>query len=136
MLAQVGTDIAWKMALERVLGTVAGILLLMAIMAILGGSSFAELFGVPFPIKIYGVGLVCGVLAIIAKFSPRAWIYFVFIAPTAAMLNAYTTSQVAQLGTARLVDNLVGALLVILAGVFFHLFIAPGVVEDLEEAGE
>ena len=51
----------------------------------------------------------------IAKFSPRYWIYFVLITPATALLNAYTTSQVAQFGRARLIDNLVGAGLVVLA---------------------
>lgn len=115
VLAQVGTDIQWRLALERVLGTAGGILLLMVVMAVMGGSSFTEVFGVPFPMNIYAVGLVFGMLAIISKLSPRAWIYYVFIAPAAALLNAFTTTEAAHLGTARIVDNLVGAALVLLA---------------------
>ena len=84
-------------------------------MAILGGSSYIELFGIPFPANLYLVGVVFGTAAVITKFSPRSWIYFVLITPATALLNAYTTSQVAQFGRARLIDNLVGALLVVLA---------------------
>ena len=55
------------------------------------------------------------VLAIVAKFSPRYWIYFVLITPCAALLNAFTTAQAGGLGEQRLVDNLVGAVLVVVA---------------------
>ena len=115
VLAQVGTEIEWKLTIERVLGTLGGIVLLVAIMAILGGSSYVDLFGIPFPANLYLVGIVFGTAAVIAKFSPRYWIYFVLITPATALLNAYTTSQVAQFGRARLIDNLVGAGLVVLA---------------------
>jgi hypothetical protein len=84
-------------------------------MAAIGGNSFTEVFGMPFPLKLYTVGALFGVASIIAKFSPRQWIYYVLITPTAALLNAYTTAQVAHLGRARLVDNLAGATLVIVA---------------------
>ena len=115
VLAQVGSEIEWKLTIERVLGTLGGIALLAAIMAVLGGSSYIDLFGIPFPANLYLVGIVFGTAAVIAKFSPRYWIYFLLITPATALLNAYTTSQVAQFGRARLVDNLVGALLVVLA---------------------
>jgi len=115
VLAQVGDEIAWKLTVQRVLGTVGGVLLLTGLLDWMGSESFTEVFGIPFPARLYLVGALCGVLAIIAKFSPRQWIYYVLITPTAALLNAYTTSQAAHLGTARLVDNLVGAVLVILA---------------------
>ncbi len=115
VLTQVGSEIEWKLTIERVLGTLGGIALLAAIMAVLGGSSYIDLFGIPFPANLYLVGIVFGTAAVIAKFSPRYWIYFLLITPATALLNAYTTSQVAQFGRARLVDNLVGALLVVLA---------------------
>ena len=115
VLAQVGSQVEWKLTIERVLGTLGGIALLALVMAILGGSSYIELFGIPFPANLYLVGVVFGTAAVITKFSPRSWIYFVLITPATALLNAYTTSQVAQFGRARLIDNLVGALLVVLA---------------------
>ncbi len=115
VLAQVGTEIQWKLTVERVIGTIGGIGLLAVIMALLGGSSYVDLFGIPFPANLYLVGIVFGTAAVIAKFSPRYWIYFLLITPATALLNAYTTSQVAQFGRARLVDNLVGAGLVVMA---------------------
>ena len=115
VLAQVGTDIQWKLAIQRVLGTLGGVVLLTIVVALLGGGSYVKLFGLPFPANLYLVGIVFGMFAIIMKFSPRQWIYYILITPTAALLNAYTTKEASHLGTARLVDNLVGALLVVLA---------------------
>ena len=84
-------------------------------MALVGGNSFVEVFGMPFPLDLYLIGIVFGLVAVIAKFSVRQWPYYVLMTPTTALLNAYTTSQVTSLGKQRLGDNLVGAVLVILA---------------------
>lgn len=115
VLTQLGNDIAWKVTIERVLGTFGGVLLLTGVMKLLGTVSYTDVLGVPMPVSIYVVGIAFSVLAIIAKFSPRAWIYYIFIVPTAAMLNAFTTAQATDYGKQRLADNVVGAVLVTIA---------------------
>ena len=117
VLTQLGNDIQWKLTIERVLGTLGGVLLLTGLLRLMGPVSYTDILGIPIPAKIYIVGIVFGVLAVTAKFSPRQWIYYVFIAPAAAMLNAFTAVQATDVGKQRLVDNLVGAALVIIAAV-------------------
>ena len=115
VLAQVGNDIEWKLTVERVLGTFGGVGLLAVVTSLVGTATYTLVLGVPMPLTLYGFGLLFGVLAIVAKFSPRYWIYFVLITPCAALLNAFTTAQAGSLGEQRLVDNLVGAVLVVVA---------------------
>lgn len=115
VLTQIGNEIKWKLTIERILGTLGGVLLLTVAMKIIGPVTYTKILGIPMPVEIYLVGVVFGVLAVIAKFSPRQWIYYVLIAPAAAMLNAFTAAQATDLGDQRLVDNLAGAALVILA---------------------
>ena len=117
VLTQIGNDIQWRLTIQRVLGTLGGVLLLTGVMAAAGPVSYTEVLGIPIPVNIYLIGVVFGVLAVIAKFSPRQWIYYIFIAPAAAMLNAFTATQVTDFGEQRFVDNLVGAGLVIVAAV-------------------
>lgn len=115
VLTQVGTDIAWKLTLERVIGTFVGVAVFIGVNAIVGETRFTEVFGLPFPLELYVIGIVFGVIAVMAKFSRNAWIYFILIVPTTAYLNAFTVGEAAGLGKARLIDNAVGAVLVILA---------------------
>ncbi len=115
VLTQVGNDVAWRLTLQRVIGTFVGVALFVGINTVVGSTSYTEVFGLPFPLEIYLIGILFGVAAIIAKFSPRHWIYFVLIVPATAYLNSFTVGEAAGLGKARLVDNLVGAALVILA---------------------
>lgn len=115
VLAQVGNDIAWRLTIERVIGTFVGVALFVGINSLVGTTTFTEVFGLPFPLGIYLIGVLFGAAAIIAKFSPRQWIYFALIVPTTAYLNSFTVGEAAGLGKARLIDNLVGAALVILA---------------------
>lgn len=115
VLTQIGNDIAWKLTIERVVGTFGGVALLAGITRIVGKASYTSVLGVPMPMGYYGIGLVFGAAAIIAKFSPRQWIYFILITPTAALLNAFTTAQATSFGDQRFVDNAVGAVLVIIA---------------------
>lgn len=117
ILTQLGNDIAWKLTIERVLGTLGGVVLLTGIMKLVGTVSYTVILGVPIPAKVYIVGTAFGVAAVIAKFSPRLWIYYVLIVPTAAMLNAFTATQATDFGKQRLADNVVGAALVIIAAV-------------------
>lgn len=115
VLTQVGNDIAWKVTIERVLGTFGGVALLVGITKLVGKVSYTDVLGVPMPLGYYGIGMVFGAFAIIAKFSPRQWIYYILITPTAALLNAFTAAQVTKFGDQRFVDNAVGAALVIIA---------------------
>lgn len=115
VLAQVGTDIAWKLTLQRVIGTFVGVGLFIGINAMVGTTTYTEVFGLPFPLGLYLIGIAFGVAALIAKFSPRHWIYFMLIVPATAYLNAFTVEGAAGLGKARLIDNAAGAALVILA---------------------
>lgn len=115
VLTQVGSDIEWNITLQRVLGTFGGLVVLSGLMALLGHAQYTDVVGIPMPVNLYIVGAVFGVGAIIAKFSPRQWIYYILITPTAALLNAYTMSAASDIGKQRLVDNLVGAALVIVA---------------------
>ena len=115
VLTQVGNDFQWKLTVQRLLGTLGGVLLISAITRAMGPASYTVVLGVPLPMTIYLVGIVLGVLAVIAKFSSRQWIYYALIAPAAAMLNAFTTAQVTDFGDQRLVDNVVGAALVLAA---------------------
>ena len=115
VLTQVGNDIAWRLTVERVVGTFIGVALFIGINSIVGTTSFTEVFGLPFPLEIYVIGTAFSIVAIMAKFSPRAWLYYILIVPTTAYLNAFTVGEAAGLGRARLVDNTVGAVLVLVA---------------------
>lgn len=115
VLTQVGNDIAWKLTIERVLGTFGGLALLLGVTKIVGNATYTSVLGIPMPMQYYAIGVVLGAFAVIAKFSPRAWIYYILITPTAALLNAYTSAQATNFGDQRVIDNAVGAALVILA---------------------
>lgn len=115
ILTQVGTEIAWKLTLQRVLGTLGGVVIFLLLSQWAGQTTYVEFLGLPFPLQMYVIGSIFGVIAVMAKFSPRAWIYFALIVPTTALLNAFTVGQARDLGKARLVDNVIGALLVLLA---------------------
>lgn len=117
VLTQIGNEIAWKLTIQRVLGTFGGVVLLIGITKVVGTVSYSSVLGVPMPMGYYGIGLLFGAFAIIAKFSPRQWIYYILITPTAALLNAFTAAQATSFGDQRLVDNAVGAVLVIAATV-------------------
>lgn len=115
VLTQVGNDIAWRLTIQRVIGTFVGVGVFIVINAWVGTTSYTEVLGLPFPLEIYLIGIAFGVVAIMAKFGPRQWLYFILIVPTTAYLNAFTVGGAAGLGKARLIDNLVGAALVVLA---------------------
>lgn len=115
VLTQVGNDIAWRLTIQRVIGTFVGVGVFIVINAWVGTTSYIEVLGLPFPLEIYLIGIAFGVVAIMAKFGPRQWLYFILIVPTTAYLNAFTVGGAAGLGKARLIDNLVGAALVVLA---------------------
>jgi len=68
-------------------------------------------------VLVYAIGLVFGVAALTAKFSPHYWIYMALITPTVVCFSAFSSAQVANLGEQRLEDTIVGALLVLIAAV-------------------
>lgn len=49
-----------------------------------------------------------------SRFGVHGWLYYVFMVPATAALNATTLTQVGQLGEQRLVDNVVGGALVLI----------------------
>ena len=112
VLTQVGGEIKWRLTVERVAGTLVGAVAFALVAGAVGGTTYTEVLGMPFPLQLYAVGLAFGALAILAKFSPRLWIYYVLIVPAAAALNAFSFDQAANFGEQRLVDNVVGAVLV------------------------
>jgi MFS family permease len=115
VLTQVGGEIKWRLTIERVIGTLAGAGAFFLAVQAIGGTSYTEVLGMPFPLNMYGIGLLFGALAILAKFSPRLWIYYVLIVPAAAALNAFSSNQAVNFGEQRVLDNVVGAALVIAA---------------------
>lgn len=64
---------------------------------------------------VYVIGLVLIVIALVARFGKHGWIYYVFMMPATACLNATTLEQVGQLGKQRAIDNLVGGIAVLIA---------------------
>lgn len=93
VLTQVGNDIRWRLTLERVIGTLLGGILMIGVLKIAGSSTYVEFLGFPVPLKLWGIGIMFGVLAIAAKFSPRQWIDCVLIVPTTARLNVFSSSR-------------------------------------------
>lgn len=104
VLAPIGEAAVLRPTIIRVAGTVAGSLLVMLVV-----SEARSLTAV------YVAGLVFGVAAVVAKFSSRAWVYYVLMVPTAACLNAFALPEVSQLADQRVVDNIVGGVLVLIA---------------------
>lgn len=104
VLAPIGEQAVLRPTIIRVIGTLAGSVLVLFVMA--AAQSLA---------MVYVLGLLFGGAAVASKFSPRAWIYYMLMVPTTACLNAYALPQVTQLGEQRVVDNLVGGALVLVA---------------------
>lgn len=104
VLAPIGRAQTLRPTILRVLGTILGSVIVVAIV------SRVESLAV-----VYVIGLVLIVIALVARFGPRGWIYYVFMMPASACLNATTLEQVGQLGKQRVVDNVIGGVLVLLA---------------------
>jgi len=54
-------------------------------------------------------------VALFARLSGLAWVYYVLMVPATACLNATTLTQVGELGRQRVIDNVVGGIAVIVA---------------------
>ena len=104
VMAPIGTAQTLMPTIWRIVGTVAG-----SVLVILMVSQVDSL------VVIYLLGLVFIGVALFARFSGLAWLYYVFMVPATASLNATTLTQVGELGKQRVADNLVGGILVLLA---------------------
>ena len=104
VMAPIGTAQTLKPTIFRALGTILGSVLVIALVA------KVDSLGV-----VYLIGLLFLLIALYARLSGLAWIYYVFMVPATACLNATTLTQVGELGKQRVVDNVVGGILVILA---------------------
>ena len=104
VLTQVGEAETLRPTIYRVIGTIVGSVIVVVIVAQVESLTL-----------VYLVGIILGTAAAMAKFSPRQWIYYSLITPTAVCLNAYSLPQVAELGRQRFADNLIGAALVLIA---------------------
>lgn len=104
VMAPIGTAQNLTPTIWRIVGTVLGFVLV-----ILMVSQVASLT------VIYLLGLVFIGIVLFARLSGQAWLYYVFMVPATASLNATTLTQVGELGKQRVADNLVGGILVILA---------------------
>ena len=113
VLAQVGEVNELRPTLERVAGTLGGAGLMVLIVSQVHSVSLVEVFGCPLAIQLVVLGAVFGVLAVAARFGRHQWLYFALIVPTTACLNGMTVKQASDVGTQRVVDNVVGAALVI-----------------------
>lgn len=104
VLAPIGTAQTLKPTLLRILGTLIGSVIVLALVSQINSLAV-----------IYLCGLVFIVIALIARFGVHGWLYYVFMMPATASLNATTLAQFGQLGEQRLADNVVGGLLVLIA---------------------
>ena len=104
VLALIGEAAVLRPAIIRVAGTAAGSALLILVVA--EAKSL---------IAVYIVGLLLCVAAVVTKLGSHTWLYYVLMVPTTACLNAFALPQVGQLGAQRVVDNVVGGLLVLAA---------------------
>ncbi len=104
VLAQVGDVGTVRRTIQRVIGTLIGMLIVAVIVVEVNSL-----------LVLYVIGLLLGIAALTAKFSPRYWIYMALITPTAVCLGAASSSQVRMLGDQRLIDTLAGAGLVLIA---------------------
>lgn len=104
VMAPIGTAQTIMPTIWRIIGTIAG-----SVLVILMARQVDSLA------VIYLLGLAFIAIALFARFSGEAWLYYVFMVPATASLNATTLTQVGELGRQRVADNLVGGILVILA---------------------
>jgi hypothetical protein len=104
VMAPIGTAHTLKPTIFRALGTVGGSVFVILLV------SKVDSLGL-----IYIIGLVFLIVALFARLSGLAWIYYVLMVPATACLNSTTLTQVGELGKQRVVDNVVGGILVIIA---------------------
>ena len=106
VLAPIGNTQTLRPTILRLAGTLLG-----SVLVILFVSKVQSLA------LIYVIGLVMIAIALMSRLGAHGWIYYVFMVPATACLNATSLAQVDELSTQRVVDNLVGGVLVLLASV-------------------
>lgn len=106
ILAPIGDAQTLRPTILRILGTLIGSVFLLVLLPRIDSLTVIYLFGLLFI-----------VIALVARFGKHGWIYYVFMMPATAALNATTLAQVGQLGEQRAIDNLVGGVLVLIASV-------------------
>lgn len=104
VMAPIGTAETLKPTVVRVVSTVAG-----SVLVILMLSKVDSL------VVIYAFGLLFLIIAMMSRLSGLAWLYFVFMVPATAALNATTLTQVGELSKQRVTDNIIGGVLVLIA---------------------
>ena len=104
VMAPIGAAQTIMPTIWRIIGTIVGSVLVVLMVSRVDSLAL-----------IYLLGLVFIGIALFARLSGQAWLYYVFMVPATASLNATTLAQVGELGRQRVADNLVGGILVILA---------------------
>lgn len=104
ILSPIGDAQTLRPTILRILGTLIGSVFLLLLLPQIDSLAVIYLFGLLFI-----------VIALIARFGRYGWIYYVFMMPATAALNATTLAQVGQLGEQRAIDNLIGGILVLIA---------------------
>jgi len=104
VMAPIGTTATLQPTIFRALGTILGSVFVVAIVSQVDSLAL-----------VYLIGLAFILVALFARLSGLAWVYYVFMVPTTASLNATTLAQVGELGRQRVIDNVVGGVLVIVA---------------------
>ncbi|MEI2785380.1 MAG: FUSC family protein [Candidatus Nanopelagicales bacterium] len=104
VMAPIGTAQTLRPTVFRVLGTIFGSVFVIGVV-----SQVTSL------LVVYAIGLVFLLVALFARLSGLAWVYYVFMVPATAALNSTAVTQVGELGKQRVIDNVVGGIAVILA---------------------
>jgi len=104
VMAPIGTSQTLRPTIFRALGTILGSVFVIVLV------TKVDALGL-----VYLIGLVFLVVAVFARLSGLAWVYYVFMVPATACLNATTVTQVGELGKQRVVDNVVGGVAVLIA---------------------
>lgn len=104
VLAPIGETQTLKPTLWRIIGTIIGSVFVLAIVASIDSLTW-----------VYLVGVVLITIALMARFGRFPWLYYVFMMPATACLNATSLTQVSELGEQRVVDNIIGGALVLVA---------------------
>lgn len=129
VMAPIGTSSTIAPTIFRLLGTIGGSVFVIALV------SRVDSLGL-----IYLFGLIFIMVAVFSRLSGWAWVYYVFMVPATACLNATTLTQVGELGKQRVVDNVVGGILVIIATVlaigYSHLAARKGEASDIDDEVE
>lgn len=104
VLAPIGNTQTLRPTILRLAGTILG-----SVLVILFVSKVESLA------LIYVIGLIMIAIALMARLGAHGWVYYVFMVPATACLNATSLAQVDELSTQRVVDNIVGGVLVLIA---------------------